>query len=102
MKLTSLVPLFLCTSLATSKSLSFFGGDQSALNVDDNDLSVPGENPLVFCRDTSDDILAIDYVDLTPNPPEACVFPSPPSRIRSADIPCLSVCETMNTDIYGL
>jgi hypothetical protein len=70
MKLTSLLPLALCASLVASKSLSFFG-DQAALNIDDPDLSVPGKNPLAFCRDTTDDILAIDYVDLTPNPPEA-------------------------------
>lgn len=70
MKLTSLLPLALCVSLVASKSLSFFG-DQTTLNVDDSDLSVPGENPLTFCHETGDDILTIDYVDLTPNPPEA-------------------------------
>lgn len=77
MHLTNLLALLLCTTLATSKSLSYFGRDQAALNVDGQDLSVPGTNPLTFCRDTSDDILAIEYVDLDPNPPEAYVLPSP-------------------------
>jgi hypothetical protein len=72
MKLSPLLlPLFL-SSLAASKSISFFGSDtQHALNAGDLDLSVPGSNPLTFCHDTSEDILAIDYVDLEPNPPEA-------------------------------
>ncbi|KAF8252267.1 hypothetical protein K440DRAFT_526641, partial [Wilcoxina mikolae CBS 423.85] len=30
---------------------------------------VPGENPLYFCGDTSDDVATIETVNLTPNPP---------------------------------
>jgi len=67
MKLTtSLLPLFL-SSLATSSSLSFFGSDQQVL---DENLKVPGDNPLEFCDKNDDFILTIDNVDLDPNPPQ--------------------------------
>lgn len=66
MKLTcTLLPLFI-SSLATSSSLSFFGNDQQVL---DEDLKVPGDNPLDFCGKSDDFILTIDNVDLEPNPP---------------------------------
>lgn len=59
-----LVPLiFSCLAAA-----SFFGA-QTVL--DDSDLSVPGDNPLEYCKATDDDKLIIDYVDLDPNPPKA-------------------------------
>ena len=65
MKLTTcFVPLVL-SSLATA---SVFGG-QTVL--EDPELSVPGDNPLTFCKATTDDKLVIEYVDLIPNPPEA-------------------------------
>ncbi|KAF2261265.1 phosphatidylglycerol/phosphatidylinositol transfer protein precursor [Lojkania enalia] len=35
------------------------------------DLAVPGDNPLFFCADPKDNILKIEEVDLSPNPPEA-------------------------------
>jgi hypothetical protein len=36
------------------------------------ELDVPGENPLQFCdSDRRDDIITIDEVILSPNPPEA-------------------------------
>ncbi|KAJ9635907.1 Phosphatidylglycerol/phosphatidylinositol transfer protein [Coniosporium tulheliwenetii] len=44
------------------------GGSQVSIN---EDLSVPGKNPLSFCSAPTDDILKIDHVDLDPNPPEA-------------------------------
>lgn len=66
MKLTTtLLPLFI-SSLATSSSLSFFGKDQQVL---DEDLKVPGDNPLEFCGKSDDFILTINNVDLEPNPP---------------------------------
>ncbi|KAF2489337.1 hypothetical protein BU16DRAFT_531660 [Lophium mytilinum] len=34
------------------------------------DFAVPGDNPLFFCSDPADDILTIENVDLSPNPPE--------------------------------
>ncbi|EAS29452.3 ML domain-containing protein [Coccidioides immitis RS] len=42
--------------------------DQSPIQIDD-DLSVPGENPLSFCSSPATDILTIERVDLFPNPP---------------------------------
>ncbi|KAL9123669.1 MAG: hypothetical protein Q9175_008314 [Cornicularia normoerica] len=66
MKLTTtLLPLFI-SSLATSSSLPFFGSDQQVL---DEDLKVPGQNPLEFCGKSDDYILTISNVDLEPNPP---------------------------------
>ena len=66
MKLTTtLLPLVL-SSLAVSSSFSFFGSDQQVL---DDDLEVPGDNPLKFCAKSDDYILTISNVDLEPNPP---------------------------------
>ena len=69
MRLTPFL-LTLCLScVAVSKTLSLFGSDQQVL---DDELTVPGDNPLFYCQPTEENsILQIDYVDLTPNPPEA-------------------------------
>ncbi len=67
----SFVTLFL-SSLVASKGLSFLGGGQSVLG---DGGEVPGDNPLTFCKaDHSSDILTLEKVNLTPNPPVACVF----------------------------
>ncbi|MCJ1472135.1 Phosphatidylglycerol/phosphatidylinositol transfer protein [Lambiella insularis] len=60
---TSLLPLLFC-----SLTVATFFGAQKVLH--DSDLSVPGENPLQYCRATDDNIFVIDYVDLDPNPPQ--------------------------------
>ncbi|MCJ1392296.1 Phosphatidylglycerol/phosphatidylinositol transfer protein [Xylographa bjoerkii] len=65
MKLTTYFASLALSSLATA---SIFGG-QTVL--EDADLSVPGDNPLTFCKAPDDDKLVIEYVDLIPNPPEA-------------------------------
>lgn len=64
---TSFLALCLGT-LAVGESLSFFGSSsQKALG---DDLSIPGDNPLKYCKDEhGDDILKLDHVNLTPNPP---------------------------------
>ena len=63
-----LITLFL-SCVAVSNSLSLFSGDQQVL---DDELAVPGDNPLHYCQPAIEqNILVIDYVDLTPNPPEA-------------------------------
>lgn len=64
---TTFIPLLLST-FATYSSASLFGGSQHVL---EDKSSVPGDNPMVFCQDTSDYILTIDCVDLSPNPPKA-------------------------------
>ena len=64
----ALLSLFLSSLVASS---SFFGAEQRVL---DDDLSVPGDNPLEYCQaDTSKDILVIKHVNLSPNPPEKLV-----------------------------
>ena len=67
MKLTTYL-LSLSLSFAAADLFGNFG--QRVLN-DDKSLAVPGENPLVFCEDPKDDILIVEKVDLSPNPPEA-------------------------------
>ncbi|KAL8780486.1 MAG: hypothetical protein Q9213_006446 [Squamulea squamosa] len=62
----STAPLFL-SCLVASRSFPFVGNQQQIL-ADDN-LSVPGNNPLSFCSDPTNFILTIDNVDLDPNPP---------------------------------
>lgn len=42
---------------------------------------VPGDSPLEFCDgDHSKDIITIEKVDLSPNPPQTYVLPPPPPR----------------------
>lgn len=54
--------------------LSLFGGSQTAL---DDNLKIPGDSPLELCPKPHDaDILTIERVDLSPNPPKACVIGS--------------------------
>ena len=67
--ITTLLTLFLSSIVASS---SFFGGEQRVL---DDDVSVPGDNPLKYCQgDISKDILTIKHVNLSPNPPEKFVY----------------------------
>jgi len=45
---------------------------RTILRSEDDDLDVPGKNPLKFCNaDRDDDLITIDEVVLTPNPPQA-------------------------------
>jgi len=72
MKITStFIPLLASTgTLVSAAGLSFFGGSaQTPLNIAS---SIPGESPLDHCQPAHDnDILTLDYVKLTPNPPVA-------------------------------
>jgi len=57
----------LLSSLVAAESLSFFGGSQSVL---DDHPKVPGDSPLTYCEaGHENNILVIDHVNLTPNPP---------------------------------
>jgi len=57
---------------ATASALNAFRGDSVTLARRGDDTKVPGQNPLEFCdADRSDDIIEIEKVVLTPNPPEA-------------------------------
>lgn len=62
----------LAFGLAPASGLSVFRDDQSV--VKDN-LDVPGDSPLKYCEEQrDDDIILIQSVDLSPNPPQACVY----------------------------
>lgn len=78
MKLTAiLLPVLYCNVAAARATSSWFNSnDDSQLRLQNDDpLSVPGENPLLFCADPKDNILEIKKADLNPNPPKACVSP---------------------------
>lgn len=56
---------------AGAQGLSLFGRDDQKVITKD-ELDVPGQSPLQFCDAArEDDIIQIEKVDLTPNPPEA-------------------------------
>jgi len=64
----SLISLLLST-LVASEGLSLFGGGQKVL---DEATKVPGDNPLSYCQaEHANDLLVLDHVNLTPNPPSA-------------------------------
>jgi hypothetical protein len=74
MKATSILLAVLYCNLAAARATSgwFSANDDSQLRLKTDDpLSVPGENPLLFCEDPSDNILEIIKADLSPNPPKA-------------------------------
>ncbi|KAK2735786.1 Phosphatidylglycerol/phosphatidylinositol transfer protein [Myotisia sp. PD_48] len=60
--LTLLSPLSLAAPLGVFEN-------QTPLLPNAADPSVPGDNPLTFCTDPKSNILTIDRVDLSPNPP---------------------------------
>jgi hypothetical protein len=68
MKLTSLLLSVVLTITVSARS-SWFNENQ--VSVKGDSVEVPGENPLLFCSNPLTDILVIDSVDLSPNPPQA-------------------------------
>jgi hypothetical protein len=73
MKLSLSLITLLLSSLVASEGLSFSFGSQKPLGDGE---AVPGNNPLSYCKaEHDDDLLVLDHVNLTPNPPEACVYP---------------------------
>lgn len=72
MKFTHSILTLLLSTLVAAEGLSFgasfsgFGG-QKALG---DGGAVPGDNPLTYCKkDHDDDLLVLEKVNLTPNPP---------------------------------
>jgi hypothetical protein len=64
-------PVVLALAATASARNVFRTGGQSLVKRDD-ELKVPGENPLEFCEvNRGEDILSIDKVTLSPNPPQA-------------------------------
>jgi len=72
MKLSiTILSLFLSTFVASEGisilGQSILGGKQKALG---DGAAVPGDNPLTYCKAShDDDLLVLEKVDLTPNPP---------------------------------
>ena len=68
MKFTLSILTLLLSTIVAADGLSVLGS-QGALGDDD---AVPGDNPLKYCReDHQDDLLVLQEVNLTPNPPVA-------------------------------
>ncbi|KAF2403479.1 phosphatidylglycerol/phosphatidylinositol transfer protein [Trichodelitschia bisporula] len=67
--LTPVLPL-LCVTAVAARSVWLGGSSNEQVALGD-ELKVPGVNPLFYCSDASNDLLVIDHVDLSPNPPEA-------------------------------
>ena len=65
MKLASL----LLSVVLTATVCAGLNGNQ--ISVKEDSVEVPGENPLFFCSNPPTDILEIDSIDLSPNPPIA-------------------------------
>jgi len=69
MKFSSSFITLLLSTFVAADGLSFFGGNQKVL---DGSLSVPGQSPLEYCQESHEnDLLVIDHVNLSPNPPSA-------------------------------
>ncbi|KAI4618085.1 uncharacterized protein J4E87_008095 [Alternaria ethzedia] len=66
MQLTTLF-LAALSAVSVTASPSWMGGDQVTIK---EEYKVPGDNPLYFCGDPADDLLKIEKVDLSPNPPK--------------------------------
>jgi len=64
MRVSSVLASALCVAFAAA-SPSWMP-EQVSIN---QEYAVPGENPLLYCGDPADDILKIEKVDLSPNPP---------------------------------
>ncbi len=66
MQLSTLFLAALSASSATATP-SWMPGNQVVVK---EEFKVPGDNPLFFCEDPKDNILEIENVDLSPNPPK--------------------------------
>ena len=82
MKLSlSIVSLALST-IVSADGLSFLGKGQKVLGDGE---AVPGTNPLTYCqKDHKDDILVLDHVNLSPNPPEKFVVLRIPQVVQAS------------------
>jgi len=78
MKLLTLATTALLGATHVAARSSLFGTNTDISPNIDGSLSVPGDNPLQHCQDPKDDVLTIESVDLSPNPPKAYVRSTPP------------------------
>lgn len=60
-------------SASVSAGFGFSTGSSMKQNTLDEVFKVPGDNPLTYCAKPEKDILEIEKVDLSPNPPKAYV-----------------------------
>lgn len=71
----STVAACLTACLAPAAALSVFNGRSDVIVNEDN--KIPGDSPLELCPgDHKDDLVRIDKVNLSPNPPKAYDFSS--------------------------
>lgn len=69
--LTTALLLTAPLSVSAAAISSFLDYSQSPVGVDTTDaVPVKGDNPLVYCNAPAENILQIDQVDLSPNPPK--------------------------------
>lgn len=75
MKFLSAATLLLTAPLISAASFpAVFDPSQASLHADSNeDIPVPGTNPLKYCQNPSNYLIEIDSVDLVPNPPQPYV-----------------------------
>jgi len=71
MKLSYTLLSFALSTLVASRSTWFGNTQDQGILDDDTDLHVPGDSPLEFCQKATTDILEIEHVNLSPNPPQA-------------------------------
>lgn len=72
MRLSATIIAFLTAGLTPAAGLSLFGGDQEVIG--NENLKIPGESPLELCdKSHKNDLIQIESVDMSPNPPEAYV-----------------------------
>jgi hypothetical protein len=69
MKFLGLFSAALLSAGASARGLNFLGSDSQ--HTLEEGFPVPGDNPLLFCAAPTDNILEIEKVDLSPNPPSA-------------------------------
>jgi hypothetical protein len=68
MRFSTTVAYLAACLAAPATALAIWGESASALNAG---LKVPGDNPIEFCNaDRDGDLIVIDKVDLSPNPPK--------------------------------
>ncbi|GAB7352038.1 hypothetical protein MBLNU459_g2550t1 [Dothideomycetes sp. NU459] len=70
MKFLSVAALALLSATVSARS-TWLGSSANDQNALEEAFPVPGDNPLAFCAKPDDNILEIEKVDLSPNPPSA-------------------------------
>ena len=73
MKVLAVIAPLLLSASAVVDALAVWGGDKQAVVFDDR-VVIPGASPLEHCKaEHVDDLVEIEHVNLSPNPPVAYV-----------------------------